>query len=1078
MSLPRFGVLKPVPVNLLMAATIIAGAWAAISITREFFPRTPPRIINVTLPYPGATPEEVEEGLAIKVEDAIANLDEVKQMRTTLAEGGGGITVELHMGVDTDEALREVERVVDSLRDLPAESETLQVIKFQPRLPVIMVTVSGDAGEAALKKAILEVRDDLTSLPGMGEVVVSGARRYEVRVDARYEALLEHGLSLPQVAAAVRAWMNEVPGGTVRTEAGNILVRTMGVPERAQAIRQIVVQSSPDGQALRVGDVATVSETFEDVEKYRRFNGKPSVSLIVFKVGDQDAVKMAKMVRAYVAGRKGEPYETRGFQALFDGPIRAAHQLGASSRHPLPGSIHSHSDLARFIEGRLDLLSRNAISGAILVFLTLLIFLNWRAALWVFTGLMTAVCGTLVLMVATGVTLNLLTMFGLIIVLGMLVDDAIVVAENIQTRHDRGETALQAAIGGAEQVLWPVCATVSTTIVAFLPLMFIRGQIGDLLGALPMVVTCALLMSLLESVLILPSHMGHTLAKRDRAKPSRWAGAFRAFERRRDRLIDNVIAPAFGRLLNLSLRFRYISASVALATLLVSIGLFAGGRVHFIFLGESDAETLVVDIRLPIGSPISETETVVRAIEQAAGAMPEVVSVSAIVGERQNVETGVTDVASSHLAQMYIELVPVEARDKQSSEVIAAIRAATEGRVGAADSVRYSEISGGPGGADITIEVTGTQPREISAAADAIVDRLRRTPGVFDVADDEYTGQREIRFTLKPGAAALGFTNENVALQVRGALYGIDAHTFAADREDIDVRVRLDEAARRNLGVIENLWVISPTGAAVPLVEIADIEESSSYASIKRLDRRRVVTVTADCAPGLSPEEVMAGFSFEEIQGQFPGVRILTGGRQRNFAEAFGSLPIGFAAALVMIYVILAWLFGSYVQPLAVMTAIPFGVIGVIWGHYLLGIELTFLSLIGFVALSGVVVNDSLILVEYYNHLRREGHPLREALVMAGVRRLRPIFLTTVTTVLGLTPLMLEQSFQARFLIPMAVAISFGLMSATVLILMVLPCLIVIIDDLAAAAHFLWHGETRAARRQREGLPVAPVATE
>ncbi|MCL4209164.1 MAG: efflux RND transporter permease subunit, partial [Phycisphaerales bacterium] len=366
----------------------------------------------------------------------------------------------------------------------------------------------------------------------------------------------------------------------------------------------------------------------------------------------------------------------------------------------------------------------------------------------------------------------------------------------------------------------------------------------------------------------------------------------------------------------------------------------------------------------------------------------------------------------------------------------------------------------------------------ISAAADAIVDRLRRTPGVFDVADDEYTGQREIRFTLKPGAAALGFTNENVALQVRGALYGIDAHTFAADREDIDVRVRLDEAARRNLGVIENLWVISPTGAAVPLVEIADIEESSSYASIKRLDRRRVVTVTADCAPGLSPEEVMAGFSFEEIQGQFPGVRILTGGRQRNFAEAFGSLPIGFAAALVMIYVILAWLFGSYVQPLAVMTAIPFGVIGVIWGHYLLGIELTFLSLIGFVALSGVVVNDSLILVEYYNHLRREGHPLREALVMAGVRRLRPIFLTTVTTVLGLTPLMLEQSFQARFLIPMAVAISFGLMSATVLILMVLPCLIVIIDDLAAAAHFLWHGETRAARRQREGLPVAPVATE
>lgn len=1069
MSLARFGVTKPVPVNLLMIAIIAAGIVAALTVTREFFPETTPDMARITLPYPGATPEEVEDALAIKVEDAIADLDEVKEITTTISEGGGGIMVEFRSGVELRKAVDEVERVVDSLQDLPEEAENITVVEFEPRLPVIMLTLYGDAGERALKEGIERVRDELKTLPGMGEISVGGTRPYEIRIDASYPDLLKHGVSLAEVNRAVSAWMREVPGGTVRTEAGNITMRTMGVPESAQNIRDIVIRATPQGDVVRLHDLARVDEGFADVQLIRRFNGKPAVSITVFKVGDQDAVSMAKLVRAYAAGRMGEPFATSALDLAGSPGQKQAWELGAKSPHPLPGEIATHSDLARFIEGRLELLSRNAIWGAMLVFLVLLLFLNWRVALWVGVGLVVSLCGTLVLMNLSGVTLNLLTMFGLIVVLGLLVDDAIVVAENIQHRHDENEPALSAAIVGTEQVFWPVVATVTTTIVAFLPLSFIEGRIGDLLGALPLVVACALIMSLIESVLILPSHMGHSLKHRDKHKPGRIANLIQRYETARDRIIFDRIVPAFGRFLNLSLRFRYVSAAIAVATLIATLGLVAGGRLTFTFLSESDSETIIVDVRMPIGVSINETEKIVRVLESAATGLPEVQNVAAIVGERQNVDTGIADASSTHLAQLFIELLPVEKRAsdglRESVEVIDYMRRTTADRIAAADSVKYSEISGGPGGADITLEITGERADAVEQAAHDIRSALAKIEGVFEVADDNYEGQREVQIRLLPSASALGFTNEDVATQVRGALFGLEAHVFAAKREDIKVRVRLAEATRRSLFEMENLWVVSPSGEPVPLSEIAEIREDSGYATIKRINRRRAVTVTAETAPDRSPEQVMTEFAptLAELRESHPLVTISSGGRQENLAEAFASLPYGFGAAILMIYVILAWLFSSYIQPLAVMLAIPFGIIGVVWGHWLTGYDPTFLSLIGFVALSGIVVNDSLILVEFYNGARAKGMDVRPALVEAGKRRLRPIFLTTATTVCGLTPLMLEQSFQAKFLIPMAISISFGLMSATILILMVLPCILVIFDDIRAASYYLWHGRPRPA---------------
>ncbi len=1097
MSLAGFGVRKPVPVNLLMIAILLAGTVAGLSLRREFFPETDPDMALVTLPYPGVTPDELEETLAIKVEDKLIDLDEVKELRTTLTEGGGGITVEFREDADPDEALDEVERAIDSLTDLPEEAETIQVRMFEPRLPVIRVVLYGDIDELAMKRAIRGIRDDLRELPGMGEILIEGVRDYELRIDVRSTALLEYGLSLPQVADTVRRWMTDIPGGTVRTGTQNVKVRTLGVEERADAIRKVVIKSDAQGRAIHLGDIATVRDSFVDEQLYYRFNGKPAVSMIVFKVGDQDIVQIAEMVRAYVDGQNKKPFSPESLKErlavnfpsmraqLGHVPRLEAWEKGVNSWRPIPAGagLSTDTDLARFVEGRLDLLLRNAKWGAMLVFLTLLVFLNWRVAFWVGIGLITAIMGTLLIMSWMDITLNLLTMFGLIVVLGLLVDDAIVVAENIQARHDRGEPSLSAAVSGTDQVAWPVVATVLTSVVAFLPLTFIKGRIGDLLGALPMVVACALMMSLIESLLILPSHMGHSLVKRDRSRPGKTISFIRRCEKWRDHILLDRIIPGYGRFVSVALYYRYIAAACAIAILTMTLGLVAGGIITFNFLPTSDSETIIVDVNMPIGSPIDSTNRVVTEIERAALSQPETKSTGSVIGQRANVETGAAEAFASHVAQIFVELKPVEQRERQSSLVIDSIRQAIQGRVDDADRISFSEIQGGPAGKDITIRVRGNAPQRLAEAVNEIRRLLSGYEGVHDISDNNDVGQVELKHRVRPEGLALGFTSEDVARRIRGYLFGIDAHVFAAEQEDIDVRVRVDEDTRRSLAAIRNAWLVSPAGIPVPVSQVADITESLTNATIHRFNRQRSVTIEASVSPGISPEvvvsqmtqpvtepvgpmglggmRVVAPAPLDVIRNKYPELTIELAGRQQQMADAFASLPLGFLAASVMIYVILAWLFSSYFQPIVVMLAIPFSLVGVIWGHLLLGYDLTFLSLIGFVALSGIVVNDSLILVEFYNKMREKGLSVRQALAEAGQARLRAILLTTITTVLGLTPLILEQSFQARFLIPMAIAIAGGLTSATVLILVVLPCTMVIFDDIAGLLYYIWHGRSR-----------------
>jgi len=1112
LGIAAFGVRKPVVVNLLMATLLITGVASALSLRKQFFPEVDPDTAVVNMPYPGAAPEDVEDSLAIKVEDAFDNIDEIDEIHTTLAEGGGGITIRFKEGADVETGMDDVERAIDALQDLPSEADEITSQLIEPRMPVIRVAVHGDLEQEVLKHAIRTIRDDLRELPGMGEVMVGGVLEYEIRIDVDQAAVLEHGLSLPTIADAIRAAMTDIPGGTIKTDTGNVSLRTMGTEERSQAIADIPLKSDDQGRIIFVGDVANVREGFVDSDVFLTYDGEPSADLTIFKVGEQDIVHIAKMVRAYVAGRNGLPYMPTASERFrktmaenmqrpgqpfteYKSAYEQAWELGAHPTRPLPegATVGSATDLARFVEGRLDLLTRNAIYGAILVFATLLIFLNWRVAFWVGAGLVTAIAGTLLLMAYLNITLNLLTMFGLIVVMGLLVDDAIVVAENIQTHHDKkGETPTTSSISGTNEVFWPVVATVLTSIAAFLPLTFIKGQIGTLLGALPLVVACALAMSLVESLLILPSHMGHSLSKRDKVRSNKLSRALKRYEDWRDTLISEKIAPGFARMLGFMLRQRYITLSAAVMALLISFGMVAGKHVGFVFMSNDDAESIMVNVRMPIGTPVEQTQDAVSRIEAAILAQTgEVKFVESVIGISSDIETGISNGASSHIAQMFIELTPVEDRDTPSPVVIDNIRKVLRGQIDDVERISYEQMAGGPGGPDITVRLSSENPEDLRRATAEVRNALASYNEIFDIADDANAGRQEIQVRVNEDAHPLGLNNAEVNRQLRGFLFGLDAHTFADREEDIDVRVRIDEETRTSIAQVQNAWLISAAGMPVPMREIVEVRNGSSFASINRVDGKRAVTVTASVQTETSIEDLTALLKkaptddngdpilgedgeplpplFEQIEAKYPGLTVGFAGRQEQMSDAFSTLPLGFGLAMLLIYVILAWLFQSYFQPILVMCVIPFATIGLIWGHFFLGFDITFLSLIGFVALSGIVVNDSLILVQFFNQRRDEGDSVYDALVAAGQARLRAIALTTITTVLGLMPLIMEQSFQARFLIPMGISIAGGLLSATVMILVVLPCIILAFDDLKRLLYFLWHGLPRPADFKPEG---------
>ncbi len=1019
--------------NLLMGLLIFIGLFALVQIRSELIPQFSLDRIQIQVVWEGASPEEVEEGICIKIEEALTGVEGLKTIASTALEHRCQVVAELQSWVrDRRKTMDDVKNAVDRIDTFPEGIERPVVTEVKRIDQVIDLALYGDVSELALRRVAEEIKDDLLDIPGISQVVLRGVRDWEISIEVSEEALRRHGLTFAELAEIIRKNVLELSGGDIRSPERRIRIRTLGKRYTGREFEDLEVLTRKDGTILRLGEIARVVDGFEDSDKSGRFNGKPAALLIIYKTEEEDALQISRSAREYVEQKRLQ---------LPEG-MRLDHWANTS----------------RLIQDRLDLLLRNGRAGLVLIFLSLWLFLNVRLSFWVALGLPVALMASLGLIAFSGGTLNMLTLFAFIMVIGLLVDDAIVVAENIYTRMRRGEDLLTAAAEGCAEVALPVIGTVTTTIAAFVPLLMVEGTIGKFMAVLPLAIIAALIASLIESLFILPAHLAHWM----RPPPEGTRAA--RLRARIDGAVDWVIHRVYAPLLRLCLEARYLVAASAVAFFIVTIGLAFGGHVRFLFFPKFDSDWVEARLLFPEGTSIEQTAGAARRLEQAAmeldkelrsrSGAPIVRHVFTVLGEQlapPRAEEG------SHAAQVIVEMLPSEERGISSAAILSRWRERA-GPIPDTLSLAF-EAAGAhpPGGKPIEVQFSGNDIGGLRRAAEALKAELGKYPGVYEIEDDFRPGKPELRTVLKLQARVLGVSLQDLALQLRARFFGLEALRLQRGREDVKVKVRYPPEERQALGDVENARIRTPSGAEIPFYEVAEVGIERGLAEIKRIDRRRVVTVSAEVDPALAnPTEILGelgrGF-FPALLERSPGVRLRLEGQAKETRESVRSLIRGFAIAAAVIYAILATLFRSYFQPLVVMSAIPFGIVGAIWGHIFMGFDISIMSLMGIVALSGVVVNDSLVLLDFVNRFVAQGVPLEEALRRAGISRWRAIILTTLTTVAGLAPMLLERSFQAQFLIPMAVSLSFGLMFATAITLVLVPVITLIGNDLT---RLLW----------------------
>jgi multidrug efflux pump subunit AcrB len=1030
-----------VAANLLMILILAGGGLTAFQLRQEVFPELSSEIVSVTVPYPGAAPEEVEDGVVTRIEDAIQGVEGIQEITATASEGVGSVRAEVLDGADMQRVLGDVKNRIDGITSFPEEAEEPIVQELVIRRQVINVAVSGRVGERTLKEIGRRVRDDLAARPEVTQVELEVARPYEISIELPESTLRRYGLTLEGVAQAVRRASLDLPGGSVETGGGEILLRTQGQAYVGRQFERLPLVTRPDGSRLLLGDVATVVDGFAETDQSARFDGEPAVLVKVYRVGDQDAIDVADTVKRYV--------ET------VDVPEGVTLTLW--------------QDDTAILESRRDLLVENGTYGLLLVLLVLSTFLRLRLAGWVAVGIPVSFLGAIWMMPALDVTINMISLFAFIVVLGIVVDDAIVVGENIYTHYQRGGEGLQAAVGGVQEMAVPVTFAVLTTVAAFSPLLAVPGNTGKIMRVIPLIVIPVLAFSLVESLLILPAHLSKLYHEKGK-KRSRASRAWRGFQDRFAAFLDRVIRQVYEPFLERALEWRYLTLAVGVAVLVVVGGLVAGGWVRFTFLPSVEADNVVAILTMPQGTPPETTADAVAKLEDAAREVAREIEeetgdapfrhVLASTGQQpfrtaQGQNAGGTggSFSGSHLGEVNVELVGSEAREITSQEIADRWRR-TAGAIPDAVELTFTASLFSVGEA-INLQLTGEDLERLQAAADELKTALGRYAGVFDVADSFRAGKQELELEITPEAESLGLTLSDLATQARHAFYGAEAQRIQRGREEVKVMVRYPESERRSLGDVEDMRVRAPGGVQVPFETAARAELGRGYASIQRVDRRRAVHVTADVDEETSnANEVLASLEREvlpRLTADYPGVEWQVAGEQEEQQETLGGLARGFGVALMVIYILLAIPFRSYFQPLVIMSAIPFGLVGAVLGHMVMGMNLTILSGFGIVALTGVVVNDSLVMLDFINRSYRGGDSLDHAIRSAGKARFRPILLTSLTTFAGLTPLLLERSLQAQFLIPMAVSLAFGVLFATVITLILVPVLYGIYQDVKVA---------------------------
>jgi len=1021
-----------VAANLLMVAIVVAGVMSAKNIKQEVFPEVQMDMITIMVPYLGATPSEVEEAVCVRVEEQIHGVDGIKKITSSATEGMGSIMVEFERGVDIRKALDDIKSEVDRIITFPAETEKPIISQVERKNQVVDVFIYGDVEERTLKILADKVRDDLLALGDITYAQVDGTRPFEISIEVSEQNLQAYGLSLSQVTQAVRANSLDLPGGSVKTDVGEILVRTKGQRYTGAEFGRIVVITAPDGTEVTLDMLAEVKDTFQDVDVATFLDGKRAAMVSVYRTGDQGVLTVTKAVKDYVRD------------------IRAQMPPGVE--------VAIWHDRSEIYKSRMDLLAKNGAIGLLLVFLVLTMTLEFRLAIWVSVGLAISFLGAFWVLPMFGVSLNMISMFAFIVSLGLVVDDAIVVGENIYAHREMKRKPLRAALMGTLEVGGPVTFAVITTVVAFLPLAFVEGMMGKFMYNIPVVVIAILLFSLVESLLILPAHLSTIKLQESGREGGRnpFSRAYGSFKKWFDGRMEFAVKKLYHPSLVYALKHRPLVIALALATLITTLGWFAGGHIKFTFMPKVDADNLVAALTLPQGTTVEDAMKAVEQLEAGLNAMeaefnedrpadsPSVVThMSTSVGSqpRTNERNSNAGAGGAHLVEVNAELLKAEIRDIPSPDMAKRWRELT-GPVTGAVSLSFSADLF-MGGKPLYVQLASSNTDDLIAAGRRLKEELAVFPGVIDIADSFREGKIEMKLSLKPEARTLGLTLNDLARQVRAGFYGDEAMRIQRGRDEVKVMVRYPEDERRSLGHIENMRVRTPDGSQVPFSRVAEVEIGRGYASIDRADRQRIVSVTADIDQSeANAEEVNAAIrtvNLPALMADYPGLRYSMEGQRKDQAESMASLKSGFIMALMLIFVLLAVLFKSYIQPVIVMTAIPFGIVGAIWGHILMGLDLTLISLFGVVALTGVVVNDSLIMIDFINRARREGSAVGPALINSGLRRFRPIILTSVTTFAGLMPLILEKSLQAKFLIPMATSLGFGVIFATFITLILVP---------------------------------------
>ena len=1017
----------PTAANLLMAALLLLGLVSLPGLQRETFPEIENDKVEVRVVYKGATASDVEDAICRRLEDAIESVVDLDEMRCASSEGQGVATAVKREGAQMARFLNDIKSNVDAIDDFPGEAELPIVEELGRTDAVVSLAITGPQDPVALKAYAEDVKARLKKSADVANITIQGFSEHQLRIEIPAQRLRQFGLAAADIADAVQRQSVGVPAGQLEGEREDVLLRFDDQRKSIAGLRNLVVISGVSGAAIRLGDIADISDRFERDETKILFDGQRAAILNITKTRAQDILSVFDQIEAFV--HKEQSAAPTGIELTLT------------------------QDRSSIVRDRLDMLMRNGIQGLVLVFLVLWLFFSLRYSFWVTMGLPVSFLGALFVLPMFGITINMISMVGLLIGIGLLMDDAIVIAENIAARLARGDKPMRAAINGVQQVLPGIASSFTTTVLIFGSLAFISGEIGQILRVMPIVLLVVLSVSLIEAFLILPSHLGHSLSHMSRRPGNRFRDAFeRHFERFRDH--------TFGPVLDFAVDYRYLTIGIVVMLMMIAIAMPVGGKLKFVGFPSIEGDVVEARLLLPQGTPLARTEEIVARLTDALAQTNDayrprqpdgqdlVQHVTVIYGENPDAnETG------PHVARIVADLLSGEHRDAPLPEFRQKWREST-GALADVITLTFAEPTIGPGGRALDVRLIGSDLADLKAAAGEFRHWLGAYAGVTDLSDDQRPGKREYRLHMKDSAGVLGLDARNVSNQIRAAFQGIKVDEFPVGPETYEVDLRLTASNRGDSGDLDNLTLVGANGALIPLDVAVRVEETRGWARINRVDGERAVTVQGDVKSDIANAQELLSLAaeqlFPQLEKKYPGLRIDVQGQSRESAKTGQSIARNVLLGMAGIYMLLAFQFRGYLAPITVMSVIPTALIGVVFGHLALGLDLTLPSIVGMASLFGVVVNDSILLVVFIREARAQGVPVPTAAKQAGRSRFRPIMLTSITTIAGLTPLLLETSLQAQILIPLAASLAFGLTAATLMALFLVPAVYCVLDDAGA----------------------------